>query len=540
MEVVTTDMVSSQLTRILSSSQLSGSNVLSEFLSFIVHETLEGRGHELKEYTIGVNALRKEPDFNPQLDSIVRIHAGRLRRALKEYYYEEGLNDPILIAIPKGSYVPVFEPRSADGNSIFNDAESDKKDERPKDAAVDLGVGAEHFAFNYRPSIAVLPFRKNGNADSLEYFVKSIGEFLCTELTHFDNLKVMSYYSADIPNNWPSDIRKIGKLLEADYVFTGSIHELKGDMHVFVQLNCCETGDQLWAQTFDKSNTTENVWNFQTHVIETVLAAIAGLNGVISRHEMKKHGGVTATFSGGPSLAYWYYRFVESFDTKTAQEAKRFYEKVVKSDPSNATAMAFLSSILASETFVAGYNPRKDNHGILYAKNAIKIDPFCQHAYQALALHLLVHHNIEECIRTLEQGLEVNPKSAEYRGGMASLLIYAGSFEAGVKMLDKVVKLNPYMPWWHTMSYSYYSFYRDFYADALFWSNRIKTNAVWIPIVKAASFAQLDQLDKAFGMVEDFKTFYPSINLNDREHLRNLFFSDVLVQKLESGLKKIL
>ena len=83
----------SQLDRILSSPQISGSAVLSDFLKFVVHEAMDGRGDDLKEYTIGVNALRRDVDFNPQVDSIVRIHAGRLRRAVKEYYYELGVNE---------------------------------------------------------------------------------------------------------------------------------------------------------------------------------------------------------------------------------------------------------------------------------------------------------------------------------------------------------------------------------------------------------------------------------------------------------------
>ena len=87
MQNFTNKEILAQLARLLSSSQLSGSNVLSEFLNFIVREALEGRGDELKEYTIGVHALKKEADFNPQLDSIVRIHAGRLRRALKAVSY---------------------------------------------------------------------------------------------------------------------------------------------------------------------------------------------------------------------------------------------------------------------------------------------------------------------------------------------------------------------------------------------------------------------------------------------------------------------
>src|SRR5450432_1130626 len=106
-----------QLNRILSSSAFKNSRVLSGFLKFVVDSTLAGKEMEIKEYSIGIQVLSRNIDFNPQLDSIVRIHAGRLRRALKEYYYEAGMNDPIRIDIPKGSYVPVFLIQSAHSDS---------------------------------------------------------------------------------------------------------------------------------------------------------------------------------------------------------------------------------------------------------------------------------------------------------------------------------------------------------------------------------------------------------------------------------------
>src|SRR5688572_22568842 len=121
MQKLTREDIRTQVKRVLSSTQLSNSNILSGLLHFIVNEALAGRGNDLKEYNIGVKALKKEENFNPQLDSIVRIHAGRLRRALKEYYYEDGLQDPITIQVPKGSYVPTFELRSAPVPATFAD-----------------------------------------------------------------------------------------------------------------------------------------------------------------------------------------------------------------------------------------------------------------------------------------------------------------------------------------------------------------------------------------------------------------------------------
>jgi hypothetical protein len=74
----------------------------------VVNETLEGRGDQLKGYTIGVSVLGKTENFDPEQDSLVRIHAGRLRRLLHTYYLDAGKNDPIYIDIPKGGYHPMF------------------------------------------------------------------------------------------------------------------------------------------------------------------------------------------------------------------------------------------------------------------------------------------------------------------------------------------------------------------------------------------------------------------------------------------------
>src|SRR6202011_835820 len=51
--------------------------------------------------------------FNPQIDPIVRVEATRLRRTLERYYAGAGANDPIVIELPRGTYVPTFSRRAA-------------------------------------------------------------------------------------------------------------------------------------------------------------------------------------------------------------------------------------------------------------------------------------------------------------------------------------------------------------------------------------------------------------------------------------------
>ena len=95
-----------QLDRILTSGPFVQSQRRQRFLEYIVHETLAGRGERLKGYSIALEVFGRPDTFDPIVDPIVRIEAGRLRDKLRHYYDTEGMSDPIRIELPRGGYMP--------------------------------------------------------------------------------------------------------------------------------------------------------------------------------------------------------------------------------------------------------------------------------------------------------------------------------------------------------------------------------------------------------------------------------------------------
>jgi hypothetical protein len=85
--------------KILNSPPFLRSQRLRRFLTFLVDESLEGRGSQLKEYPIGVEVFDRRPDYDPQTDPTARVHAGKLRDRLRECYLtdgrQQGLNNPV-------------------------------------------------------------------------------------------------------------------------------------------------------------------------------------------------------------------------------------------------------------------------------------------------------------------------------------------------------------------------------------------------------------------------------------------------------------
>lgn len=104
-------LVRAELDRILASEVFKRSGRLSSFLKFIVERTLAGDGDSLKEHVIAIELYGKATDFEAAVDPIVRVDARRLRDKLREYYAGAPQNG-VLIAVPKGSYTPVFQQRN--------------------------------------------------------------------------------------------------------------------------------------------------------------------------------------------------------------------------------------------------------------------------------------------------------------------------------------------------------------------------------------------------------------------------------------------
>ena len=106
------DQYLEQVDRLVNSHVLHGSESLCKLLRYLATHALTHPGVPLKEYEIATQVFHRPADFDPQLDSTIRVQAGRLRLKLAEYYGSEGAEDPILVDLPKGGYVLSFHDRT--------------------------------------------------------------------------------------------------------------------------------------------------------------------------------------------------------------------------------------------------------------------------------------------------------------------------------------------------------------------------------------------------------------------------------------------
>jgi len=260
--------INTQVERIIASPGFNNSFVISEFLKFIVSETLAGRQDTLKEYVIATQVLKKKTDFNPQLDAIVRIHARRLRILLADYYENMGNQDPVKIYMPKGRYIPVFEVNHPYPESTLIHGES--KDKRQEN--------------HLKPLLAILPFR-NYNQDPTYDMIGSVFRHdLSVELTHFQELGIISNISANIASEKIKDIHEIALHLGVNYIFTGSYFYTGKNLKITVELTSVKDMKQLWAEAYYLEGSEEDYVKGYPSIIRKIVSFVAGSFGLIYRN----------------------------------------------------------------------------------------------------------------------------------------------------------------------------------------------------------------------------------------------------------------
>jgi hypothetical protein len=108
------EQVTRQLHKLLTSSNLQGSESLCKLLNYLAEQSVQQPGIPIKEFQIAKDVFGRGEDFDPRLDAIVRVQTGRLRTKLTEYYANAGAQDPVLIEMPKGTYALSFTVRGAE------------------------------------------------------------------------------------------------------------------------------------------------------------------------------------------------------------------------------------------------------------------------------------------------------------------------------------------------------------------------------------------------------------------------------------------
>ncbi len=309
----TAEQVRAQRDRILASKLFALSNRMRAFLNFIVNAQLEDRADELKEFTLDIEVFEKDESFDPNIDSIVRVEASRLRSKLREYYDGEGQGDSVRIEVPKGHYVPVFSPmvrnRAFDGLNPEQDVDRSRMmthDSRRKLNFVVIGLMVatilylvlDNYVLDQAPlhpaeevddkSIAVLPFVPLSPGEDDGYFADGLTEEILNSLAQLPELRVTARTSSFFFKGQNLLVPEIASLLGVAHVVEGSVRRDGDRLRIAAQLIRASDDVHLWSQTYDR--TRGDVFAVQQDIAESIAEVLGVVLDDAARDVMRSAG----------------------------------------------------------------------------------------------------------------------------------------------------------------------------------------------------------------------------------------------------------
>ncbi|MEJ1237334.1 hypothetical protein WBG78_04335 [Chryseolinea sp. T2] len=509
--------IKAQLERILNFPVFTNSPILSAFLRFIVERSLAGETHVLKEYTIGVNILSKRDGYNPQTDATVRIHAGRLRRALATYYSGPGRNDTINISAPKGSYIPKFQLHVPTPQQ-------------------------EETSVQIMPRLAVLPFH-TGEENTLMSLADGLCDQICTELGNFTELAVVSYYASRKALLQNDDLVKTALLLDAGYLLTGSIQAIDDTVRIRAQLIQAQNQQQLWTVSYEKERSALNTFQIQDDIVIHVVNQIAGSHGIIFRNVARVTPGKDLLDLKVYDAVFWYYHMVNYQNSTVFGKALSSMKEAIRLSPQYALGWAVLG-----ETYVAGvfndFDCETENplhEAVRCGKEALKVDLRCHHAYQTLSLAYLFLHQKSECQKIIEQWLSLKSNAAGISGGLGFCLICAEEYDKGFAMLMDSIQLNPYYPWWFNGGLCFYYFVTGEWDEVIYWAEKMHlTSELWELTLKVAAYHEMGDTASARKFATEVQQKFPNVKDNPGNHINAFLQSEKLIGRLTFAVQNAL
>ncbi|MBL4890505.1 MAG: hypothetical protein JKX91_01495 [Rhizobiaceae bacterium] len=527
------------LDKILKHSAFASSQQLSSFLRYVVNQKLDGNEDRLKAYTIAVDALDRPENFNPQIDPIVRVLAGRLRHGLELYYEGEGARDAVKISIPKGSYRPHFleEPQVQGGVVGAFLKKNGARHLWLYSSIAMLAFVAIAVFFRVQnvnkiaeevsraPLLAIAEFDGNFDDADMEKFVYGLRFDLISELSRFSWLSTFAHKSD--ADGGPKPLWGKGHRA-ADYILYGSVNTINDRFHMSFRLESADTGIVRWAQVFEREFTAKNIYEIQKEAVTAIAVKIGSPDGVVRRIEQGRYqhriGGLSAYACTLRSYHYW-----NTFNPKDHLESRDCLEQAVKTDPLYADAHAALAYMYLDE-YLYNFNVREGydsvKRALKSAQHAVKLDKFSTLSKQALFAATLYDGNVEGFIRIGMEAIKFSPNNPGLLADFGmKMSLNAGLWEEGAQYSKKALQLNSEPSRWYFLSSVLGAINEERFQKALNWDEKMNAPD-WIisHLIKVVALAGLNDLPLTQDAMKLLKSRGVSDAKSAAKHIKGFHF----------------
>ena len=360
-----------------------------------------------------------------------------------------------------------------------------------------FGAEQRHAAEVSRPSLAVLPFQNISGDQEQEYFADGITDDLINDLSKISDLLVIARNTVFTYKNKAVKVMTVGDELGVRYVVEGSVRRVADRVRINVHLAEAETGEQLWAERFDRP--VQDVFAVQDEVVGRIVTALA-----IELSEREKQ---SVTQSRGTKNLSAYEEFLKGreerskFTFEASMAARAHFTKAVELDPGFARAHSELANLFYEGWRI--WNEDRDTSLAMatdVAGQAIALSPDLPRAHLLLAEILQFQGRPDDARKQAEKAFSIGLSDADSLASFGGFLRLDGRPKEAIKVLQRAIRLDPLHPPWY-LGWLGHAYFLDGQYDRAIATLRlgVRRNLDYIVfhLYLAASYAETGRMDEA-------------------------------------------
>ena len=498
-------LIAAALERILSDPILVQAGRQSRLLRYIIEETAAGRSAKINQYSIAVDVFDRDADFDPAVDSIVRVEFGRLRSKLGEFYQAHP-DERVIFRLPKGRYFADIEINTPTGG-----------------VPVSAGI-------NDRPSVAVLPFINFSSDAEGEYFADGMTDDLITDLSRLSGLRVIARNSVFVYKGRDVPVHVIGEELGVDHVLEGSVRRQGNRLRINAQLIYCPSGEHLWADRFDRE--VEDVFQVQDEVGRRIVNALSIALSATDRFRFSERGTRNLQAYDCVLRAVPYDWSREGIETAYA-----LYDQAIALDPEYALPHAKMGENRWYAWWSAWSEQNAIDHAGHLAERALKLDDELADGHAIFGFIQFWLGDFELADAHGERAIALDPGNVRALERRVISLAYRARFEEAQGYLERARSLNPHEPYFYPRGLLAYMGGEVDEALTLFSESAARFPA-FMPTRQFLASIHALRGDKeiAYGHVSEMQRISPELNLERALNVSLALKSDAVV-RMREGLK---
>jgi TolB-like protein len=536
------DEIRDQLERIRASPAFDAPDRSQKFLCYVVEEALQGRADRIKAYSIALEVFGRNAAFDAQNDPVVRIEAGRVRRALEHYYLLAGQNDPVLVTIPKGGYVPVFTRFNEPAESaIVEPAQHHTHWLKARNRTVVLlsavlllgagvwamvdGLGLQYYSAKQAgssagsvpklPMVIVAPFEDITGTPSSAIIARGLTDEVISQMARFKEVVVIA---ADSPT-----MSTDTSITDSDlpiYGIEGRIRLDQDRLRLSARLVSRTDGTIVWTSAYDAQLDRREIFDIETKLASEIATAIAQPYGVIFKANPSQALETASRDANAYACTSSYYEYRTVLSRKRHSAVQGCLKQVVSEFPNHATAWALLSLTYLDELrfgyAIESSSQARMDLAIEAAEKAVGLDPRNVRALEAEMLTNFFRGDVDNALLIGERAFAINPNDTELAGEYGFRLALSGQWDRGCRLVTDSIKGNPGPTEYFESAMAVCDYMERDYPSAERWArtSNLTGNPIY-HLILAAIYGQTERLAQA-------KVERQWLEANAPEYLRDL------------------